>query len=300
MAIGKRTTRRRPYRRSRKSIRRRRYNRRYRKTAKSGLLMKMPSTMVPPRMLTKVKYTNTIIMTDFTTPISDNDLTAFSYKDLPIFAAFPYAPYGINVADLPAGLNLWSQFYGEVAVTKCKVRVTPISFIGTSGNTSVLPYVISITPIPQYYQSGQPLPYTSGTVDFIEQPMTRRKYFNIVANNTVATGDNNAVYVSAQNGYQISQSVSHSMTSKKMLGYSKLYDCDQPSVWYATSLSTETGSGVPNSSWYFNISVKSTLPWDGASPTAQFIVDDLVAKIEIEYSLAFRDRKLQLEEVPSS
>lgn len=277
--------------------RRRRYNRRYRKTAKSGLLMKMPSTMVPPRLLTKVKYANTMLLADFTTPLTDNDLQAFSYKDLEIFAANPFAPYGINAADLPAGITLWSQFYGEVAVTKCKVRVTPISFIGTSGNTSVLPYVISLTAIPQFVQSSQTPLYNSGTVDFLEQPLTRRKYYNIVANNTVATGDDNAVYVSAQNGYQISQGVSHSMTSKKMLGYSKLYDCDQNGVWIPTR--TNTG-GTPYSAWYYHLSIKSTLPWDGTSPTAQFVVDDLIAKIEIEYSLAFRDRKLQPEEVPSS
>lgn len=296
MAIGKRTTRRRTYRRSRKSIRRRRYNKRFRRGAKSGIMMKMPSTMVPPRMLTRVKYTNTVTLTGFTVPTTNNDNNAFSFKDIQIAACNPYAPYGINASDLPAGLTLWSQFYGEVAVTKCKVRVFPVSFKASSTDPYILPYMISITPVPQYWAfGGGPPPNTSANTDWLEQPMTRRKYFSVGGNNAQAS-ITTTVYVNAQPSYQIGQSVSHSMTTKKMVGYSKLYDCDQLGVW-SNTYTTTTGN-LGHTAWYYNIGIKSTLPWDGTSATGPFTMDDLVCKIEIEYSLAFRDRTIQQDEIP--
>lgn len=292
MVIGKRTTRRRTYRRSRKSIRRRRYNKRFRRGAKSGIMMKMPSTIVTPRMLTKVKYTDSVTLTGFTTPTTDNDLNAFSYKDIVINASYPYGPYGINPSDLPAGLTLWSQFYNEVAVTKCKVKIIPVSFIGSPTDPYVLPYVVSLTPIVSFTTA---IPYNSGNTDFIEQPLTRKKYFS-VGGNQGQISLAGLVYVNAQGTYQVAQSLSHSMTSKKMLGYKSLFDCDINNVWIPTQTTASPGQSA--TAWVYNLSVKSNIPWDGTSATGPFIMDNLVCKIEIEYSLAFRNRKPQIEETP--
>lgn len=275
-------------------MRRRRYNKRFRRGAKSGIMMKMPSTIVTPRMLTKVKYTDTVTLTGFTTPSTDNDLNAFSYKDILINASFPYAPYGINPSDLPAGLSLWSQFYNEVAVTKCRVKIIPVSFIASPTDPYCLPYVVIITPIVPPSQNISQFPYNSGNTDFLEQPLTRKKFFS-VGGNQGQISLSGLVYVNAQGTYQVAQSLSHSMTSKKMLGFKSLFDCEIDNVWYPTQTTATTST---TGSWFYNVSVKSNIPWDGTSAVNPFIMDNLVCKIEIEYSLAFRNRKPQIEETP--
>jgi len=290
MAIGRKTTRRRRIRRPRRS--RRRFHRR-RRISRKPTTMRIPGTIVPDRMFTKFRYVDTVTLTGFSTPTENDSTLAFSYKDLLMSVSNPFVKYGTITDDTPAGLELWSQFYNEVAVTAVKVKVTPISWIlnvsspGPNPAGVGMPYSVCLTPVPT--NLGNP---SSATVDFLEQPYRRYKYFTQTQlYDQIATGGD-FTYYSAQSGNSVERSVSNSMTSKKMLGYKDLFDYNDTN---SGNFWLKTDGTDPTYTWYFMLTVKSAIPWDGLIPVNTVTFPDMVVRIEVDYSVAFRDRKVILE-----
>lgn len=258
--------------------------------------MRIPGTIVPDRMFTKFRYVDTITLGGFSAPTETDSTLAFSYKDIVLTVGNPYLKYGITTDDLPAGLSLWSQFYNQVAVTSAKVKVTPISWIFTSGvddpSGMGMPYSLCLTP-----SSQTPIP-TSATVDFLEQPYRRYKYFTQTSQySQITTVDGSVTYYSAQSGNSVERSVSNSMTTKKMLGYKDLFDYSAGGTAESANLWINTAGTDITYPWYFVLTVKSAIPSTEttAPANAAYTFPPMVVRIEVDYTVAFRDRTLILE-----
>lgn len=269
--------------------------------------MRIPGTIVPDRMFTKFRYVDTVTLTGFTTPTETDSTLAFSYKDLILSIANPLTRYGVTALDLPAGLSLWSQFYNQMAVTSVRVKVTPISWINSfvsagppvvrvTGNPS-LPYVVCLTPTSA---AGLQIP-TSATCDYLEQPYRKYKYFTQTQVYNQIDDVTGSIVYNAQSGNSVDRSLISRMTSKKMLGYKDLFDVDlkqNASVLDAESLWLPTEQTDPTqyiSAWNYILTVKSTIPYDGVSTPDNYKLPDFCCRIEVDYSVAFRDRTLVAE-----
>ena len=290
MTNGRRTTRKRTYKRPRRRFKRRiRRNRRTRST-----ISKMPTTIVPDRLITKVRVTDTMYMNSFHIPDSTTTNDQFSYQDLLLTVGNPYSVYGLVTDDVPAGLKTWANFYNEVATIYAKVKVTPLTWF--SGHQSVarsgagMPYSVCLCPI----QVGNAI--SSSTIDFMEQPYARYKFFTQTASYSQVTaklGATDQFYYSAQSGNSVERSVVNAMSSKKILSYKDIMDYDaDPPLWISTVAPQAT------SPWGFVLTVKSSIPWNGqVGQEPSFTLPGLYIRIDVTYTLMFRGRKTIADDV---
>ena len=291
MTTGKRITRKRLYKRPRRRFKRRiRRSRRTRST-----ISRMPTTIVPDRLITKLRVTDTMFLTGFFSPDATTTNNAFSYKDLLITVGNPYSVYGVVTDDVPAGLKTWANFYNEVATIYAKVKVTPLSWAALSNETVAnsgagIPYSVCLCPV----QVGNAI--SSSTIDFMEQPYARYKFFTQTASYaqlSTSTGPSPRNMFSAQSGNSVERSVINAMSSKKILSYKDIMDYDaDPPLWISTVAPQST------SPWGFVLTVKSSLPWDGQiASSPQYTLPDLYIRIDVTYKLMFRGRKTIADDV---
>lgn len=287
MTTGKRITRKRLYKRPRRRFKRRiRRNRRTRST-----ISRMPTTIVPDRLITKVRVTDTMFMNSFHIPDSTTTNDQFSYQDLLLSVGNPYSVYGVVNDDVPAGLKTWANFYNEVATIYAKVKVTPLTW--HVGNQTVaaggagMPYSVCLCPI----QVGNAI--SSSTIDFMEQPYSRYKFFTQVGSYSQIQTSPSNYYFSAQSGNSVERSVVNAMSSKKILSYKDIMDYDaDPPLWISTVAPQAT------SPWGFVLTVKSGIPWNGnVGSEPQFTLANLYIRIDVTYTLMFRGRKTIADDV---
>lgn len=285
MAYGRRTMRKRTYKRPRRRFKRRiRRNRRTRST-----VSRMPTTIVPDRLITRLRVVDTMLLTGFYVPTTTNTLEAFSFKDVLISVGNPFSVYGVVSDDVPAGLKTWANFYNEVATISARVKVTPVSYRvpngvnAFSGAGAGMPYSVCLCPM----QTGNPI--DSSVIDFMEQPYRRYKYFTQAGqyNQSQIASGGGYFLVSAQSGNSVERSVVNTMTSKKILAYKDIMDYDaDPPLWIDTNTPQIT------TPWGFVLTVKSAVPWDGnISNDDIYTLPDMFVRIEVTYTLMFRDRK---------
>lgn len=282
--------------RSRPAIRRRRTLRRFRRNRRTrSTVSRMPTTIVPDRLITRLRVVDTMLLTGFFVPETTNTLEAFSFKDVMISVGNPFSVYGVVSDDVPAGLKTWANFYNEVATISARVKVTPVSYRvpnGTnafSGAGAGMPYSVCLCPI----QVGNAI--SSSSIDFMEQPYRKYKYFTQTGQynqSQIATGGGYFL-VSAQSGNSVERSVVNTMSSKKILAYKDIMDYDaDPPLWINTVTPQST------SPWGFVLTVKSAVPWDGTLANDDiYTLPDMFVRIEVTYTLMFRNRKTITDDV---
>lgn len=276
--------------RSKPAIRRRRTLRRFRRSRRTrSTISRMPTTIVPDRLITKLRVTDTMFLNNFHIPDSTTTNDQFSYQDIYLTVGNPYSIYGVVTDDVPAGLQTWANFYNEVAVISARVKVTPLTWSipllngSNSADGASMPYSVCLCPI----QSGNAI--SSSTVDFMEQPYARYKFFTQAGQylqlQTVST-PYQTMY-SAQSGNSVERSVINYMTSKKILSYKDIMDYDaDPPLWINTTVPQIT------TPWGFVCTVKSGIPWDGqVGHEPRFTLANLYMRVDVTYSLMFRGRK---------
>lgn len=281
--------------RSRPAIRRRRTLRRYRRNRRTrSTISKMPTTVVPDRLITKLRVTDTMFLNNFHIPDSTTDNDQFSYQDLLLSVSNPFSVYGVVNDDIPAGLQTWSGFYNEVAVLSARVKVTPLSWKipnitqqNFRGGAS-MPYSVCLCPV----KTGNVI--SSSVIDFMEQPYSRYKFFTQAGGylqvQVPGTAPNSSLY-SAQSGNSVERSVVNYMTSKKIMNYKDIMDQDA-TLWI------ETTPPTVGSSWGFVCTVKSGIPWDGTvGHEPEFTLPGLYMRVDVTYSLMFRNRKTIVDDV---